>query len=87
MVQKRLWNGYTQKSHQFSSEKYEKVLESDREKRWRRWASIPLPAACKAAALPFELRPRSGTDERKFIQFILYFIKTVGLVFILTWGF
>ena len=27
-------------------------------KKWRIGASIPLPAACKAAALPFELIPR-----------------------------
>ena len=26
--------------------------------KWRIGASIPLPAACKAAALPFELIPR-----------------------------
>ena len=24
---------------------------------WRMWASIPLPLACKASALPFELIP------------------------------
>src|SRR5690606_7008148 len=27
---------------------------------WRRWESNPRPTACKAAALPTELRPRPG---------------------------
>ena len=28
-----------------------------RKKKWRTWVSIPVPAACKAGALPFELIP------------------------------
>ena len=27
---------------------------------WRRWESNPQPPACKAGALPIELRPRTG---------------------------
>jgi hypothetical protein len=30
-----------------------------KQKDWRRGASIPLPLACEASALPFELRPPS----------------------------
>jgi hypothetical protein len=30
---------------------------------WRRRASIPLPSACKADALPSELRPRSRESD------------------------
>ena len=28
-----------------------------RKKKWRTWVSIPVPPACKAGALPFELIP------------------------------
>ena len=30
------------------------------EKKWRIWVSIPVPPACKAGALPFELIPLPG---------------------------
>ena len=35
---------------------------------WRLWVSIPLPLACKASALPYELNPQSGNIGSSFIK-------------------
>ena len=46
---------------------------------WRMWASIPLPLACKASALPYELIPR-----KKYIDiFFLQFKRTLTVIIIL----
>ena len=37
-----------------------KLLKFNKKRLWSRRASIPLPLACKASALPFELRPLRG---------------------------
>ena len=43
---------------------------------WKTWASIPLPLACKASALPFELDSRSSarawTEDLPLIRRTLY---------------
>ena len=36
-------------------------IQFKKEKKWRIWVSIPVPPACKAGALPFELIPPPGT--------------------------